>query len=370
LNKRILWLTGAIAVITALCNVAASPATEAIGGNPQATERSCGRTHSGCFRLESTIVFSSTRDNPTFMPLMNAGEIYLIKPDGTNPRRLTFNSDGTPNSAADGFGTLSPDGKKIVFISNRNRAEGEPLNTSDLFVMNTDGTEQSLVTRGGSPTWSADSKNIAFHRSASGTGLPILPFPDAATSDSDIFIGNVDDVIAGTEQPRNLTNNPNTVDDDPDWSADGTKIVYTSHDVDEPDPFNAVSAEIYVINADGTGAPQRLTHNTEEERGAAWSPDGTRIAYACRQGARFEICVMDANGDNPTQLTSTVGLPSTGGLTPTWSPDGQQLVFHGRTASSSNQLFVINADGTGLTQITDIPGINLIANWGELRIKD
>jgi Tol biopolymer transport system component len=316
-----------------------------------------------CFQLESTIAFSSTRDNPTFQPVINAAEIYLVSPDGTNPRRLTFNSDGTANSAGDGFATLSPDGKKIVFDSNRNRAAGEPRNTSDLFLMNTDGTEQKLLTRGGSPTWSADSRHIAFHRSASGTGLPILPFPGAATADSDIFVANVDDLLAGSAQPRNITNNPETVDDDPDWSADGKRLVFTSHDVDEPDPSNAVSAEIYVLSADGTGALERLTFNAEEERGPAWSPDGMRIAYACRKGAIFEICVMDANGLSQMQLT--IG----GGLTPTWSPDGQHLVFN-RLVAGLNQLFVINADGTGLTQITMPAGQNLIANWGELRVKN
>jgi hypothetical protein len=48
-----------------------------------------------------------------------------------------------------------------------------------------------------------------------------------------------------------------------------------------------------------------------------------------------------------------------GGLTPTWSPNGEQLVFARPTATSTNQLFAMNTDGTGLTQITDIPGMNL-----------
>ena len=171
--------------------------------------------------MESTIAFSSTRDNPTFQPAINAGEVYLVQPDGSNSRRLTF------NLAGDGFATLSPDGKKIVFDSNRNRAEDESINTWDLFLMDADGSEQTWLVRGGSPTWAPDSKQIAFHRSASGTGLPILPFPGAATSDSDIFVANVDDLLAGSEQPRNITANPDKVDDDPDWSADGQKIAFS-----------------------------------------------------------------------------------------------------------------------------------------------
>ena len=193
-----------------------------------------------------------------------------------------------------------------------------------------------------------------------GHGIPILPFPGAATADSDIFVANVDDLLAGSEQPRNITANPDKVDDDPDWSADGQKIAFTSHDVDEPDPFNAVSAEIYVMNADGSGAPVRLTDNAEEERGPAWSPDGNRIVYACRKSSFFSICAMDADGSNQVQLTTGSGL------TPTWSPDGERIVFH--WPAPRNQLFVMNADGTGMTQITNSLGGNLIANWGELRV--
>ena len=88
---------------------------------------------------------------------------------------------------------LSPDGKKFVFDSNRLRDQTDPINTSDLFVMATDGTEQTHLIRGSSASWAPDSKHITFHRSASGTGLPIRTDPGAPTTDSDIFILNVDD---------------------------------------------------------------------------------------------------------------------------------------------------------------------------------
>jgi len=190
---------------------------------------------------------------------------------------------------------LSPDGKKIVFDSNRNRTEEEPLNTSDLFLMNTDGSEQTLLTRGSSATWSPDSKNIAFHASASGHGLPIRPDPGSATSDSDIFVANVDDLLAGLEQRMNITNSQSVIDEDPDWSPDGQQIVYTRHP-DSDDPRFSNTAEIYVLNTDGTGTPQRLTYNIEEERGPAWSPDGTRIMFSCRTGGGTADFEHDARG--------------------------------------------------------------------------
>jgi Tol biopolymer transport system component len=112
------------------------------------------------FRLASTIAFTSTRDDPTANPAL-ALEIYLLNPDSTNPRRLTDNTDG------DAFPVLSPDGKRLVFDSNRLTAANGIPNISDLWVMNTDGTQQMLLTRGSSATWSPDSKQVAFHASAS-----------------------------------------------------------------------------------------------------------------------------------------------------------------------------------------------------------
>lgn len=308
------------------------------------------------FLLASTIAFTSTRDDPAAAIPFNAAEIYLLDPDGAHPRRLTVNADG------DGFAALSPDGKNIIFDSNRLRTETDPLNTSDLFVMNTDGTDQLFLTRGSSATWSPDSKRIAFHASASGTGLPIKQDPGAATFDSDIFVADVDDLLGHVQPPRNLTNSPDKIDDDADWSPDGQKIVFTRHDVTD-NQINSVTAEIFVINADGTGL-SRLTFNTEEERGASWSPDGTRIVFSCRRGGSdFEICVMDADGTNQQQLTDNT-VPD---LTATFSPDGQKIVFHRALLPGQNQLWTMNVDGTEQTQLTSAPGVNLLANWGELR---
>jgi TolB protein len=276
------------------------------------------------------------------------------------------------------FPTLSPDGRgKVVFDSNRLRASGEPVNTSDLFLMNHDGTDLRFLTRGGSPTWSppgpngGTSKNIAFHASASGAGLPINPFPGSATVDSDIFTVNVDDLLENGAVPRNLTSNRvATVDDDPNWSPDGRRIIFTSY-VNNP-PSTVTSGEIYIMNADGTGPQVQFTNDGIEKRGPAWSPDGNRILFACRSGtpapnaptlATFEICVMDAVANSPiTQLT----LNNINELTPTWSPDGQAIVFH---RAPSNQLWVMQSDGSGLAQLTVPPGFNLLATgWSVIGV--
>ena len=148
---------------------------------------------------------------------------------------------------------LSPDGKKIVFDSNRLNADsGQPLNVGDLFVMDADGTNQALLTRGSSATWSPDSKYIAFHASASyyasggtDTGTPIKDDPGAAMTDSDLFVANVDDLAAAqdvltrTQLATNITNTPDQIEDDADWSASpttapgGQSIVFTRHPVED-----------------------------------------------------------------------------------------------------------------------------------------
>jgi TolB protein len=320
-------------------------------------------------QVVSTIAFASTRDDPDGTFLINTNEIYLIDylTDGTfsTARRLTENSD------ADFFATLSPDGKgRIVFDSNRRRGAGEPDNTSDLFLMNRKGHGQTFLTRGGSPTWAPPgphshvSKMIAFHASRTGMGLPISDFPGAATEDSDIFVVNIDDLLEYGAQPQNITNNPNAIDDDPDWSPDGDQIVFTSHDVND-NSTNATSAEIYVMNADGTGVPKQLTFNSEEERGADWSPDGTRIVFSCRRGGTdFEICVMNADGTGQTQLT----FNTVGDLSPSWSPDGQLIVFQRAFGGSQrNQLVVIHPDGHE-QQVTAPPGLNRFASWGVIEV--
>jgi TolB protein len=392
MTKRIAALAGTLIVLAAAAS-STPPATSA-----------------GDFQLQSTIAFTSTRDNPTGNPLLSA-EVYLMNDprdwssEGQNSRRLTN------NAYADGFPTLSPDGKKIAFDSNRclfavagcpaepqfdtagNPITSEPLNTSDLFVMNTDGTEQTRLTRGSSATWSPDSKEVAFHASASYyasgglvTGLPIRTDPGSATSDSDIFVANVDDLLTGVAQPTNITNSPDMIDDDPDWSPNAQKIVFTSHPVSD-NTRDSSHAELYVMNPDGSDVVQ-LTSNGYEERAPAWSPDGSKIVYSCRVGPvnpvtgfrSFRICVINADGTGMQQLTNEAD--PIGDLTATWSPDGQQILFHRQVPPDGQQLFVINADGTPppcsqplvllpppACQLTSPPGVNNLAHWGELRVK-
>jgi TolB protein len=88
-------------------------------------------------------------------------------------------------------------------------------------------------------------------------------------------------------------------------------------------------------------------------------------------GADFEICVMNADGSGQTRLTDNFAFDGT----PSWSPDGTQIVFHEALGSGQgNELFLmtLRPDGTVATapqQLTDTPGVNLIAHWGEVRTR-
>jgi Tol biopolymer transport system component len=171
----------------------------------------------------------------------------------------------------------------------------------------------------------------------------------------------VHDVGTKTHLATNITNTPDQIEDDADWSASpttapgGQSIVFTSHPVTDH-PVLSNQAEIYVINPDGTGRLQ-LTFNDYEERGPAWSPDGTQILFSARIGggsADFEICVMNADGSGFQQLTDNT-VPD---LTASWSPDGTQIAFHRTVPGQGAQMFTmnpaLNPDGTlpVATQVT------------------
>lgn len=324
-----------------------------------------GATSQTSFTLQPTIAFSSTRDNTSLTPVAQGLEIYLTELDGvTNLRRLTWNEH------QETFPDLSPDGKKLTFDSNRLRVAGERVNTSDLWVMDADGADQAmLVKRAGSSSWAPDGKNVVFHASAGGADADLIKPGQigSAWSDSDIFVLNIDDCLAGACSPLNITNDPLQIDDDPDWSPDGSRIAFTSHWVGDTGE-DSETAEIWTMNPDGSGR-MRLTFNNEEERAPSWSPDGTKILYMCRalwlnSGTDFELCVMDADGSNLQVLTNNT-MPD---LTPNWTPDGSKIIFH-RSIGGFNQLHIMNVDGTDLEQLMATVGHDLFASPGYVRVR-
>jgi Tol biopolymer transport system component len=162
----------------------------------------------------------------------------------------------------------------------------------------------------------------------------------------DIFVMNAD----GT----GVINVTNTFGDqsDPDWSSDGSKIVFSE------------GGDVSVMNADGTGA-HRLVPELQVPFGGydsdpVWSPDGTRIAFprirgSTNTGFTATLYVMNSDGSGVTRLI--MFRDTFGGIEPhpTWSPDGSRIAFIKlpyRLAGHA-RIYVINADGTEVRQLVD-----------------
>ena len=128
---------------------------------------------------------------------------------------------------------------------------------------------------------------------------------------------------------------------DPSWSPDYRRIVFDSgpQDYDE-------EREIFIINADGTGLVQR-TSNGVKDWDPSWSPDGSRIAYVSYE-RNWEIFSMNTSGGGRVNLTNRPYRD----WDPCWSPDGTKIAFSSEYGGSDFHIWVMNADGSGQTQLT------------------
>jgi Tol biopolymer transport system component len=108
--------------------------------------------------------------------------------------------------------------------------------------------------------------------------------------------------------------------------------------------------EIYIMGIDGSN-PTNLTNNSWADTNPDWSPDGSQIAFETTRNGPTDIYVMNSNGSNPTNLSNNSFYDAD----PVWSPDGSQIAFtsHRPEVGSIRKIFVMGADGTNQTQITE-----------------
>ena len=168
---------------------------------------------------------------------------------------------------------------------------------------------------------------------------------------------------------RQVTRPPaGTTDFQPDWSPDGSRIVFERQFATKP-------YEVWSVRPDGSdpqaidpGCPPGIPKNQIcEEAAPAWSPDGKRIAFNNAYGRlKFiggeewievgAIAVMNADGSNRRQLTQLRRPTSSEDFEPVWSPDGKRIAFVRLNSTASPRdrqaIFVMNADGTGIRRVT------------------
>lgn len=106
---------------------------------------------------------------------------------------------------------------------------------------------------------------------------------------------------------------------------------------------------IYTMNADGSNQTDLTTQvNGATDSAPAWSPDGHQIAFArAYTDVANQILVMNEDGSNQVVLINAAA----NNRDPTWSPDGQRIAF-ARNGNNGSGVFVMNKDGTGVTQLT------------------
>lgn len=122
--------------------------------------------------------------------------------------------------------------------------------------------------------------------------------------------------------------------------------------------YHGTTMQIFVMNGDG-GAQNNLTYKTSDSFDPVWSPDGTQIAFSSYRDGHSELYVMDADGSNQTRLTT-----SATSFYPSWSPDSAKLAFMSYDLEYNSDVFVVNADGTGLINLSqDSSGTSYQPSW-------
>ena len=258
--------------------------------------------------------------------------IYVMNADGSGQTRLTDSED------AERWPSWSPDGTRIAYYV--------PLtvNSWGVIIASRTGADPVLVTEIAVPTgpisWSPDGTKITYLGGYTARGTP-----------NQIEVADADGggVIVLAELLNHLGGKPV-------WSPDGSKIAYQAWWI-TPN-ITLLTGGIFVMNADGS---DNVVLVNEGGKTPAWSPDGSQIAYLFRSE---RLHVMNADGSSNRALIEGGNLR---GESVAWSPDGTRIAYESYVAESGRHVFVINATGSGRTQLTTVTG--LAPAWRPDRIE-
>jgi TolB protein len=261
--------------------------------------------------------------------------------EGREPGLYVMNPDGSGvrllSEAVDTGAAWSPDGSRIAFVGG---FDEEDIGIS---VMRADGSEIRRVTDGGTLV---DGSDVAPSWSPDGMRIAFAREGrerGAETGNADIYVVNAD----GTGLVR-LTHGP-VMEYEPAWSPDGSRIAFEGYDLAAGgQPPSAV--RLYVMNADGTNITELGPRNVQ---GPAWSPDGTEIAYVDTETG--SIMAIRPDGTEPRWILDVAAL--VGGVhlvyDVTWSPDGTKLAFMAGPDSEDTHIYVVNRDGSDARRLTN-----------------
>jgi hypothetical protein len=282
-----------------------------------------------------------------------APNIFVMDSAGANVTQLThdvsyLSTDGDPSKTTLDW---SPDGTRLAFVKGR-----------DIWVMNANGSGLTALTsnkegQDADPEWSPDGTRIAFTRSEP---TPCKLTMSCLTAIEDV-VPHLHVMNADGSGVRAVSSG-RWYEHDPAWSPDESTIAFVRSDPTSiaPSRIEARNDVLFTVSPDGSNLHEviRLEDTTQDTtQGLMWSPDGKRFMFS----AAGAIYTMSVDGTAVQSLPMRGPTPRPASSDATWSPDGTQIAFVAR--GSSGDIYVMNADGTGLTQWTSGPEDDSAPAW-------